>query len=124
VSRTPAAVVVDRRHLTRVQCRLVGDGVPLAWLLDVPTDAPYAVAAHLLAASDGLTGQRRAELSVRPHAPATREDRTALYAAAERVAGRAVPGVTGPGDDSWAGLVQRLGAALDLPSAVPVGDGT
>jgi hypothetical protein len=36
----PAAVRADRRLLARFQHRLVADGVPLAWLLDVGVDDP------------------------------------------------------------------------------------
>ncbi|MFE0207123.1 FAD-dependent oxidoreductase [Streptomyces sp. NPDC058985] len=117
-SLAPGAVVADRRETSRLQRSLAAEGVPLAWLRDVPLDADFAVAAHLLAAADGLAGRRRAELDVRPHDPTTDQDRAALRAAAERLVGGALGDAPEESDGSWAACVKALGTALDRHLAV------
>lgn len=122
-SLPPARVVGDRRELTRLQRRLVDDGVPLAWLLDVPpdTDDPLAPAAHLLAAAGGLAGPRTAELTVHQDRPVTGTERLALLEAAARLTGDPRPPELpmAGADDSWGALVASLGAAVDRTLGLP-----
>ncbi|MFB7084920.1 FAD-dependent oxidoreductase [Streptomyces sp. NPDC056296] len=117
--RSLSAVVADPRTRLALQANLVADGVPLAWLLDVPTDAEGGVPAHLLVAAGGLTGRRRADLAVRPHEPATEADRAALHAAAERLTGRPLTGVPVADGDSWADQVRAVGTAIGLAPERP-----
>lgn len=113
-SRTPGAVLRDRRALGRLQLRLVRGGVPLAWLLDVAPDHPLGPAAHLLAAAGALTGPRATELTVRPGDPAEDREREALVAAATRLLGeRALPDghVPAPGS-TWGQAAALVGDAV------------
>ncbi|MFD6417983.1 FAD-dependent oxidoreductase [Streptomyces sp. NPDC060194] len=86
-SLAPAEIVGDRRELTRLQARLTGDGVPIAWTLDVPPGDPRFTAVQLLAAAGALRGRRAAELDVRPQESADAEERQALHEAAARLLG-------------------------------------
>ncbi|MFJ5788158.1 FAD-dependent oxidoreductase [Streptomyces hydrogenans] len=86
-SLTPSEVVGDRRELTLLQARLTGDGVPIAWTLDVPPGDPRFVAVQLLAAAGALCGRRAAELDVRPQDAADAAERQALREAAARLGG-------------------------------------
>ncbi|MEU5366847.1 FAD-dependent oxidoreductase [Streptomyces sp. NPDC005925] len=121
-SFSPARVLADRPELTRLQRRLVLDGVPLAWLLDVPPGgAPLAVGAHLLAAAGGLAGPRAERLTADPAVSVTERERDALLAAAARLLGRARPPQVEPDGDglSWAAQVTTVGAAVDRALETP-----
>ncbi|MFW6724407.1 FAD-dependent oxidoreductase [Streptomyces sp. MAR4 CNY-716] len=110
-SRLPAQVLADRRELTRLQRALVADGIPLAWLLDLPVDDPVAGPAHLLAGAGGLTGTRESELAVRPSEPVPESERQALHATADLLVGRRLPGVTA--QPTWRAQVRELGRQLE-----------
>ncbi|MFJ8887698.1 FAD-dependent oxidoreductase [Streptomyces sp. NPDC102402] len=86
-SLAPTEIVSERRELTLLQVRLVGDGVPIAWALDVPPGDPRFVAVQLLAAAGALRGRRAAELDIRPQESADAAERQALHEAAARLLG-------------------------------------
>lgn len=117
---TPAAVRDDTRHVLGVQVALVLRGTALAWSLGVTEEDPDFAAVQLLAAAGGLAGRRLEDLAVAPDARADEADRTALHAAAVRVArcrGRCAPLPTAaPSDASWREAVRHHADLLHIPS--------
>ncbi|RKN40571.1 FAD-dependent oxidoreductase [Micromonospora endolithica] len=75
-------VLTDPALLVAVQRDLVADGVPLAWVADVPAGDPRFAAVHLAAAHGALEGERAATLAVDPDRPAGPADAVAVRRAA------------------------------------------
>ncbi|MET9653413.1 FAD-dependent oxidoreductase [Streptomyces sp. NPDC006460] len=112
-TRTPRAVLADRRMLTRLQMRLTTAGVPLAWLTDLQPTDPLGPSAHLLAAAGALTGPREKDLHLRPDDTATEQEQQALLAAAARLLDeRHLTRTTTGEQPTWRELAHRLGTLV------------
>ena len=83
--RTPLETLQTRTLLRRFQLKLLQNGVPLAWTVDVPPEHPDFIPAQLLVVAGGIQpGSTRAgRLELILDAPLTEPERTALRRAAE-----------------------------------------
>ncbi|MBC7559937.1 MAG: FAD-dependent oxidoreductase [Dermatophilaceae bacterium] len=87
----PRQVVASKARLTALQRALLGRGIPLAWLTDVPPGAPIFSDAHLLAVHGGLAGPRLERLQVDPDSGLGEDEHRALLVAAHAVSAPAPP---------------------------------
>ncbi len=76
----PLEVLQNRPQLRRFQLRLLENGTPVAWTIDVPPGHPHFVPAQLLVVAGAIIpgSERAGRLELHPNAPLERTERAAL----------------------------------------------
>ena len=89
----PKAVHAKQELVRAFQEDLIEDGVPVAWLIDVPVGSPYFSAAQRLVMAGGYGGNAD-DLEFRPHATVDPEERAQWI---KQISGRSIPDRFGNG---------------------------
>ena len=114
---TPLEVLQNRPRLRRFQLRLLRDGAPIAWTVDVPPEHPLFISAQLLVVAGAIVpgSEQAGRLELHLSAPLTPEESTALgHAFTQLLADLGVSSVSDARDTfaTWADACHALDEIL------------